>query len=164
MPADRWPGISPAPSLPTSTNIEDDGDHDPTLPQLYNALAQRFLDSSCYKFRQYLLVQLAYLYMDCPDVASKSFVEHLPNDIRQFHLDMLSETLYMQTDDTIKHEKRIRERARNNDWELMYEGSAALGGMKIDREYETKLRAMLPPVPFVEAVCIYSPSVRLLVY
>ena len=60
----------------------------------------------------------------------------------------------MQAGDTIEHEKRIRERARNNDWELMYEGSAALGGMKIDREYEAKLRAMLPPVPFVEAVSI----------
>ncbi|KAM5542116.1 hypothetical protein V8D89_004199 [Ganoderma adspersum] len=115
----------------------------PSLPQLFNALAQRSLDTECDPFRRYLNIQLAYLYMDCPELASPGFLSTLPVDIRQYHLDRLSDTLRMQAPKTIEHERDVRERARKGDWVLMYQGSAEVGGLKIDREYEARLLAKL---------------------
>ena len=60
----------------------------------------------------------------------------------------------MRAEQTVEHERRIRERARNGDWELMYEGSAALGGSKVDREYEAKLLAKMQGGMYLEAVCV----------
>ena len=115
----------------------------PSLAQLFNALAQRSLDTECDSFRRYLNIQLAYLYMDCPELAGPGFLSTLPVDIRQYHLDRLSDTLRMQAPKTIEHERDIRERARKGDWVLMYQGSAEVGGLKIDREYEARLLAKL---------------------
>ncbi len=119
------------------------GDGYPPLAQLFNALAQRSLDTECDPFRRYLNIQLAYLYMDCSELASPGFLSTLPPDIRQYHLDRLSDTLRMQAPKTIEHERYIRERARKGDWVLMYQGSAEVGGLKIDREYEARLLAKL---------------------
>ncbi|KAI9059661.1 hypothetical protein FKP32DRAFT_1133196 [Trametes sanguinea] len=129
MSAGPWPGISPTSSIARY----------PSLSQLYNALAQRALDTESLRFRQYLHLQLAYLYEDCAELASSSFVGCLPRDIQQYHLDWRSGTLMMGNADTIRHERAIRERARSGDWELMYQGTAALGGTKIDRAYEASL-------------------------
>lgn len=119
------------------------GDGYPPLAQLFNALAQRSLDTESESFRRYLNIQLAYLYMDCPALASPNFLSTLPPDIRQYHIDRLSDTLRMQAPKTIEHERDIRERARKDDWVLMYQGSAEVGGLKIDREYEARLLAKL---------------------
>ena len=129
-------------SLPTSADANTDDGY-PSLAQLFNALAQRSLDTECDSFRRYLNIQLAYLYMDCPELASPGFLSTLPVDIRQYHLDRLSDTLRMQAPKTIEHERDIRERARKGDWVLMYQGSAEVGGLKIDREYEARLLAKL---------------------
>ncbi|KAI0330248.1 hypothetical protein GY45DRAFT_1323971 [Cubamyces sp. BRFM 1775] len=135
MSASSWPGITP------STDDSDEA-HYPPLPRLHNALAQRFLDTECDAFRRYLNLQIGYLY-ECPAAASPDFVAALPPDIQQFHIDWRSETLRMHARKTIEHEREIRARARQGQWELMQEGSAALGGLKIDREYEAKLLAMM---------------------
>ena len=137
--AHSWSGVK------LSSSAEDE-DHYPSLPELYNALAQRFLDTSCTPFRKYLNLQLGYLYEDCAEVSSPAFVTTLPPDIRQFHLDWLSGTLRMHTRNTVEHERAIRERARRGDWLLIREGTASMGGTKIDREYEAKLAATLPAV------------------
>lgn len=131
-----WPGITPS-------KDEDDEAHYPSLPQLYNALAQRFLDTDCDEFRSYLTLQLAYLYEDSAALASPSFVTTLPPDIQQFHVDWELGVLRMQVPETIQHEREIRARARRGDWSLMHEGSSELGGAKIDRAYEAKLAAMV---------------------
>ncbi|KAJ8453765.1 hypothetical protein ONZ51_g13414 [Trametes cubensis] len=130
-----WPGIVP------STDDRDEA-HYPPLPQLHNALAQRFLDTECDAFRRYLNLQLGYLY-ECPAAASPDFVDALPPDIQQFHLDWRSETLRMHAKKTIEHEREIRAQARQGQWKLMHEGTAALGGLKIDWEYEAKLLAKM---------------------
>ncbi|OSD02431.1 hypothetical protein PYCCODRAFT_402717 [Trametes coccinea BRFM310] len=132
----QWPGIVPS---------ADDNDraHYAPLPQLYNALVQRLLDTDCWSFRMYLNLQISYLHLDCPALASPDFLAALPPDIRQFNLDWRSETLRMHTDATVQHERKIRAQAREGRWKLMYEGSAELGGTKIDREYEAKLLATL---------------------
>ncbi|EIW51755.1 uncharacterized protein TRAVEDRAFT_24850 [Trametes versicolor FP-101664 SS1] len=127
-----WPGIT--------LSVEADS-HYPTLPEMYNALAQRFLDTDCLAFRQYLNIQLGYLYEDCVDLASSDFLARLPTDIQQFHLDWRSGTLWMDTTMTLEHERRIRERVRRGDWQLMPQGSAALGGSKADRDFEARLSA-----------------------
>ncbi|PIL30716.1 hypothetical protein GSI_06884 [Ganoderma sinense ZZ0214-1] len=136
--ADPWPGVGVSSS-------ESAGDCAPcpypTLSKLYNALAQRSLDTDCDAFRCYLNLQLAYLYLHCAELASPDFVLTLPEDIRQYHLDWASETLCIQAPQTIQHEREVRERARRGDWVLMYQGSAEVGGLKIDREYEAALLA-----------------------
>ncbi|OSD05844.1 hypothetical protein PYCCODRAFT_1384936 [Trametes coccinea BRFM310] len=126
MSSGPWPGISPM-----SSNARY-----PSLPQFYNALAQCALDTECLRFRQCLHLQLAYLYEDCPELASSTFWERLPRDIQQYHLDRISGTLMMGNANTIQHERNIRERACSGDWDLMYQGTAALGGTKIDRAFE----------------------------
>lgn len=136
--AHTWPGVSPS-----GSESADDCTPYPTLAQLYNALAQRSLDTDCDDFRRYLNIQLAYLYMHCAELASPDFVLTLPPDIRQYHLDRASDTLRMQAPQTIQHEREIRERARKGDWVLMYQGSSEVGGLKIDREYEAQLLAKL---------------------
>ncbi|KAH9902759.1 hypothetical protein C8Q73DRAFT_785397 [Cubamyces lactineus] len=133
--ASSWPGVVP------STDDRDEA-HYPPLPQLHNALAQRFLDTECDAFRRYLNLQLGYLY-ECPAAASPDFVTTLPPDVQQFHLDWRSETLRMHAKKTIEHEREIRARARGGQWKLMQEGSAELGGLKIEWEYEAKLLAKL---------------------
>lgn len=125
-----WPGIMPS----------AEADY-PTLPGLYNALAQRFLDTDCLAFRQYLNIQLGYLYEDCVGLASSDFLARLPTDIQQFHLDWRSGALWMDTIKTLEHERRIRERVRRGDWQLIPQGSAALGGSKADRDFEARLAA-----------------------
>lgn len=67
--------------------------HYPSLPQLLNALAQRFLDTDCTDFRRYLALMLEYLYNDCPEVSAGIFMAALPQDIRQFHIDWLEGSL-----------------------------------------------------------------------
>ncbi|KAI0330231.1 hypothetical protein GY45DRAFT_1323954 [Cubamyces sp. BRFM 1775] len=122
-----WPGITPS---------TDDCNkaHYPPLPQLYNALVQRLLDTECDPFGWYLILQVAYLYEDCPALASSDFLTTLSPDIQQFHLDWLSKTLRMDTKTTLRHEREIRARARQGHWELMHEGTADLGGYKVDRD------------------------------
>ncbi|KAI1790432.1 hypothetical protein LXA43DRAFT_1062072 [Ganoderma leucocontextum] len=136
MSAHPWPGVSPSESAEGCAPY-------PKLAQLYNALAQRSLDTDCDPFRRYLNLQLAYLYLDCAELASPDFLLTLPQDIRQYHLDRSSDTLRMQAPQTVQHEREIRERARKGDWVLMYQGSAEVGGLKIDREYEAKLLAKI---------------------
>lgn len=139
--AGPWPGVSI--SVSPSDPAADCAAPYPTLAQLYNALAQRSLDTACDPFMRYLNVQLAYLYLHCAELASPGFVRTLPEDIRQYHLDRASDTLRMQAPQTIRHEREIRERARRGDWVLMPQGSAEVGGLKIDREYEAALLARL---------------------
>ena len=129
--AHAWPGVSPT--------LDDD--HYPTLPQLYNALAQRFLDTDNDEFQRYLGLQLGYLYEATPELATSSFTDSLPIDIRQFHVDWRLGILCMDTPQTRQHERDIRDRARRGEWIIMPEGSADLGGEKIDRELLAKLRA-----------------------
>ncbi|KAM5542198.1 hypothetical protein V8D89_004071 [Ganoderma adspersum] len=138
MSANPWPGVSPSEPADASNCAPY-----PTLAQLYNALAQRSLDTACDPFMRYLNVQLAYLYLHCAALASPEFVLTLPENIRQYHLDRASDTLRMQAPQTIQHEREIRERARRGDWVLMPQGSAEVGGLKIDREYEADLLARL---------------------
>ncbi|TFK89265.1 hypothetical protein K466DRAFT_584752 [Polyporus arcularius HHB13444] len=132
----NWPGIVP----PTDDRDEA---HYPSLPQLYSALAHRFLDTDCPDFRRYLLIQIDYLCQDCPALASPTFVTERPSDIQQFHLDWRLRSLSMLRPETIQHLRDIRARARRGEWTLMYEGTADLGGWKIDRTYEGKLVAMM---------------------
>lgn len=134
--AQAWPCITP------STDQEEEA-HYPSLPQLYNALAQRFLDTDSDDFRRYLTLQIEYLYQDNAALASPDFVATLPPDIQQFHIDWQLRVLRMQRPGTIQHEREIRERARRGEWSLMLEGTAELGGDKIDYEYEAKLAAMV---------------------
>lgn len=103
-------------ALPWPGSADPDHDHYPTLPQLYNALAQRFIDTDCVPFRKYLAIQLGYLYEDCPELASPTFVTILPPDIRQVHLHWLC--LYMHTSKTAQHERDIRDRARRGEGRL----------------------------------------------
>ena len=43
------------------------------------------MDTDCTDFRWYLALMLEYLYIDCPELSSPSFVTALPQDIRQFY-------------------------------------------------------------------------------
>ncbi|CDO70288.1 hypothetical protein BN946_scf184942.g88 [Trametes cinnabarina] len=129
-----WAGITPSAA-------PEDSDHYPSLPQLYNALAQRFLDTDDDEHRRYLNIQLGYLYMDCPALATPDFLASLPADIRQLHLDFRSAELNMTAPGTVAHERDIRERAQRGEWTLMREGSASVGGTRLNRDLEAKLLA-----------------------
>ncbi|KAH9848938.1 hypothetical protein C2E23DRAFT_842223 [Lenzites betulinus] len=134
MDAHTWADITPSAAA-------DDRDHYPTLVQLYNALAQRFLDTDCFDHRQHLTVQIAYMYMHCPVLATPEFLARLPADIQQFHLDYLSDDLRMNAPKTVAHERMIRDRARSGDWRLMPEGSVSLGGLPVPHELEAQWAA-----------------------
>ncbi|KAI8978256.1 hypothetical protein BD414DRAFT_149740 [Trametes punicea] len=144
----RWRRLcSRADVLPcVVTNMSPIDDHDeahhPTLPQLYNALAQRFLNTEYDSFRRYLSLQIGYSYRECEMLASPTFVGALPPDIRQFRLDWLSKTLRMHTEKTIEREGELRARARRGEWEPVWEGTTELGGSKIDRAYEASVLAL----------------------
>ncbi|KAI0773947.1 hypothetical protein C8Q74DRAFT_1316919 [Fomes fomentarius] len=81
---------------------------------LYNALAQRSIDTDCVPFRKYLAIHLG-----------------------------LSKDLYMHTSKTAQHEWGNRYRTRKGDWVLIDQGTAELGETRIDREHELKVTASL---------------------
>ena len=98
--ADTWPG-------PFATTLVEHELTYPALPDLYNALAQRFLDSNNAEFRRYVMLMLNYLYLDSREVKTAEFAGCLPRDIQQLHLDILSNDLHMlpeKTVDTLKKE------------------------------------------------------------
>ncbi|RPD59469.1 hypothetical protein L227DRAFT_576287 [Lentinus tigrinus ALCF2SS1-6] len=146
-----WPGITP----PADDNDEV---HYPSLPQLYNALAQRFLDTDDEEFRRYLNLQIEYLYEDSAALASPAFVTMLPPDIQQLHIDWQLRVLCMPISETIQHEREIRSRARRGEWSLMREGTAELGGGKIDYEYEAQMVARIEAKDAPRMAAIYGPD------
>ncbi|OJT04240.1 hypothetical protein TRAPUB_5030 [Trametes pubescens] len=122
MEAHTWADITPSAAA-------DDRDHYPTLVQLYNALAQRFLDTDCFDHRQHLNVHIAYMYMHCPPLTTPEFLARLPADIQQFHFDYLSDDLRMNAPKT---------RLRDLWWP---EGSVSLGGLPVPHELEAQWAA-----------------------
>lgn len=116
---------------------------DPRIPELvdlYAGLARRFLAARTDEFREYLGVLLGYLSLYCPKLSSAGFLETLPADIQQFYLDWRSGTLVMLAPETIEHQRRVVEQVKEGAWSLMPEGSAAVGGIKRDREREDAVR------------------------
>ncbi|KAI0706750.1 hypothetical protein C8T65DRAFT_610370 [Cerioporus squamosus] len=134
MCARTWTGITPS-------DAAEDAAHYPALLALYTALAQRSLDTDTDAHRRYLQLQLGYLHMDCPAVATPGFLASLPPDIQQLHVDFLSNDMRMGTARTLAHERDIRDRARRGEWTLMPQGSVELGGTPVDHELEAKWAA-----------------------